>query len=77
MNEIILWKVNRYAEFDEDTISLLNATNRDDEDDDSENKTCDTLEIPFSISDRILFMADRRVNKNHKLKNYWQLLLFN
>ena len=27
LNEIILWKVNRYAEFDQETISLLNKIN--------------------------------------------------
>lgn len=31
---------------------------------------CTSLDIPFDKSDRILFMADRRVNKERKLKNY-------
>lgn len=31
LNEIILWKVNRYAKFDEETISLLNKINPNDE----------------------------------------------
>lgn len=31
---------------------------------------CVKLEIPFEKSDRILFMADRRINKEHKLNNY-------
>ena len=33
-------------------------------------KVCSNLTIPFELSDRILFMADKRVNKAHKLKNY-------
>jgi hypothetical protein len=33
-------------------------------------KVCFELDIPFEKSDRILFMADRRINKEHKLKNY-------
>jgi hypothetical protein len=31
---------------------------------------CKNLNIPFKDSDRILFMADKRLNKKHKLKNY-------
>lgn len=31
LNEIVLWKVNRYAKFDEETINLLNKINRNDE----------------------------------------------
>lgn len=31
LNEIILWKVNRYAEFDNETITLLNKINPKDE----------------------------------------------
>ena len=31
MNEIILWKVNRYAKFNEETINLLNKISRNDE----------------------------------------------
>ncbi|MBI9038202.1 MAG: hypothetical protein JEY97_08735 [Bacteroidales bacterium] len=33
-------------------------------------KVCFDLNIPFDKSDRILFMADRRINKEHRLKNY-------
>ena len=33
-------------------------------------KVCSDLNIEFEKSDRILFMADRRLNKKHKLKNY-------
>ena len=33
-------------------------------------KACDILSIPFDDSDRILFMADKRVNAKRKLKNY-------
>jgi len=28
------------------------------------------LKIPFDKSDRILFMADKRINKKENLKNY-------
>ena len=31
---------------------------------------CNKLEIPFEQSDRILFMADKRINKEHRLSNY-------
>lgn len=31
---------------------------------------CDQLEIPFEKSDRILYNADKRINKDVKLKNY-------
>lgn len=31
INEIILWKVNRYAKFDEETLNLLNKINQNDE----------------------------------------------
>jgi len=31
---------------------------------------CNELEIPFEKSDRILYNADKRINKNVKLKNY-------
>ena len=31
LNEIILWKVNRYAKFNEETINLLNKISRNDE----------------------------------------------
>ena len=34
------------------------------------HSVCDTLNIPFEESDRILFMADKRVNKGHRLNNY-------
>lgn len=29
MNEIVLWKVNRYAEFDESLIELINSIDKD------------------------------------------------
>jgi hypothetical protein len=144
LNEIVLWKVNRYAEFDSELISLINSINRNDLEIDTEKtkiilrrllntngvqlamastilryrnpsiyqiidqrvfriiyknkelklntylseknlnyqielylqyltdlkKVCTDLDIPFDKSDRILFMADRRINKEHKLKNY-------
>jgi hypothetical protein len=31
---------------------------------------CNELEIPFEKSDRILYNADKRINKNIKLRNY-------
>jgi thermostable 8-oxoguanine DNA glycosylase len=31
---------------------------------------CKKINIPFDKSDRILFIADRRINKDHKLDNY-------
>jgi hypothetical protein len=31
---------------------------------------CEKLEIPFDKSDRILFMADKRINKDFSLDNY-------
>ena len=34
------------------------------------HKVCCELDIPFESSDRILYMADKRVNKNSKLLNY-------
>ncbi|QXP62346.1 hypothetical protein [Polaribacter sp. HaHaR_3_91] len=144
LNEIVLWKVNRYAEFDTDLISLINSVKRDETKIDTDKtklilrrllntngvqlamastilryrnpsiyqiidqrvyriiyenqelklntylseknlnyqidlylkyltelrKVCSDLDIPFDKSDRILFMADRRVNKEKKLKNY-------
>ncbi len=33
-------------------------------------QVCLNLKIPFEESDRILFMADRRINKSHELRNY-------
>jgi len=33
-------------------------------------EVCTKFNIPFDKSDRILFMADRRINKDHKLDNY-------
>jgi len=33
-------------------------------------KVCTNLSIPFEKSDRILFMADKRINKKNKLNNY-------
>ena len=144
LNEIVLWKVNRYAEFDSELISLINSINSTDLEIDMDKtkiilrsllntngvqlamastilrfrnpsiyqiidqrvfriiyknkelklntylseknlnyqielylqyltdlkKVCTDLDIPFDNSDRILFMADRRINKEHKLKNY-------
>lgn len=144
LNEIVLWKVNRYAEFDSKLISLINSINSTDFEIDIDKtklilrsllntngvqlamastilrfrnpsiyqiidqrvfriiyknkelklntylseknlnfqielylqyltdlkKVCTDLNIPFDNSDRILFMADRRINKEHKLKNY-------
>ena len=29
LNEIVLWKVNRYAEFDESLIELINSIDKD------------------------------------------------
>ncbi len=34
------------------------------------NSVCSRLKIPFDKSDRILFMADKRLNKEIKLDNY-------
>ena len=42
LNEIILWKVNRYAKFNEETINLLNKINRNDENP-NQNLTGDIL----------------------------------
>ncbi|MFH0816413.1 MAG: hypothetical protein V1934_06330 [Methanobacteriota archaeon] len=33
-------------------------------------EVCQILQIPFDKSDRILFMADKRINKDYKLDNY-------
>lgn len=33
-------------------------------------KKCEELEIPFEKADRILYKADKRINKDVKLKNY-------
>ena len=144
LNEIVLWKVNRYAEFDESLIELINSIDKNEikinVDKTREilkgllktsgvqlamastilryrnpniyqiidqrvfrviykNQTlelntypseknlnfqidlyikylydlrniCVDLKIPFDKSDRILFMADKRINKKEKLKNY-------
>lgn len=144
LNEIVLWKVNRYAEFDSDLISLINSVERQSTKIDVDKtklilrrllktngvqlamastilryrnpniyqiidqrvfriiyknqelklntylseknlnyqidlylqylidlkNVCFDLEIPFEKSDRILFMADRRINKQYKLNNY-------
>ena len=144
LNEIVLWKVNRYAEFDESLIELINSTDKNETKINVdktreilkgllktsgvqlamastilryrnpniyqiidqrvfrviyENQTlelntypseknlnfqidlyikylydlrniCVDLKIPFDKSDRILFMADKRINKKEKLKNY-------
>ncbi len=144
LNEIVLWKVNRYAEFETNLIAQINSVDNNETKIDYEktklilrgllktkgvqlpmastilryrnpniyqiidqrvyriiypnqelklqtyaseanlnnqidmyleylkdlNKVCSDLNIPFSQSDRILFMADRRINKENKLKNY-------
>jgi len=144
LNEIVLWKVNRFAPFSDQTIDLINSINASDTEMDErklrivlesllktkgvqlamastilrfKNPTlfqiidqrmyriiypdknlklstylsekniksqinkyvqylkdlkivCKELKIAFEKSDRILFMADRRINKNQKLKNY-------
>ena len=144
LNEIVLWKVNRYAEFDESLIELSNSIEKNETKIDVDktreilkgllktsgvqlamastilryrnpniyqiidqrvfrviykNQTlelntypseenlnfqidlyikylydlrniCVDLKIPFDKSDRILFMADKRINKKEKLKNY-------
>jgi hypothetical protein len=144
INEIVLWKVNRYASVDENTLELINsidahATDLDEEktkvvlkalikhkgiqlpmasailrfrnknvyqiidqrvfrvlykDEKLKLKTqpseknlndqvdlyiqylkdlkeaCKLKDIRFEESDRILFMADRRINKGHKLEGY-------
>ncbi len=144
LNEIVLWKVNRYAKFDQELITELNSINPNDEQLDLEKtkrilrlllnakgvqlamastilrfrnpkvyqiidqrvyriiykgevlkisshtsdknterqimlylkyledlkNVCSFLNIPFTKADRYLFMADRRVNKQHKLRNY-------
>ena len=143
INEIVLWKVNRYAEVDDATLTLLNqispsskvinveevksllhkllrtkgiklamastilrfknpslfqiidqrvfrllynkelklSSSQSERNIDSQialyfeylvdlRKACEKLSISFEDSDRVLFMADRRVNTDHKLKNY-------
>ncbi|MFN8416365.1 MAG: hypothetical protein U0U66_08545 [Cytophagaceae bacterium] len=140
LNEIILWKVNRYAEFKENLISEINSINPNQAQIDIEKtrtilrmllntkgvqlamastilrfrnskiyqiidqrvyriinprkelnldnknideqidlylsyledltKICKDLKINFKEADRILYMADKRVNKGVKLKNY-------
>ena len=144
LNEIVLWKVNRYAEFDKSLIELINSIDKNETKIDVDktreilkgllktsgvqlamastilryrnpniyqiidqrvfrviykNQTlelntypseknlnfqielyikylydlsnvCIDLKIPFDKSDRILFMADKRINKKEKLKNY-------
>lgn len=144
VNEIVLWKVNRYSQLNPQTIELLNKVNRNSQSIDEEltseileqllttkgvqlamastflryrnpkiyqiidqrvyriiypdkifkstyytstsnvkkqinlylqylsdlKEVCNRLEIPFELADRILFEADRRVNKNEKLLNY-------
>ena len=144
LNEIVLWKVNRYAEFGESLIELINSIDKNETKIDVDktreilkgllktsgvqlamastilryrnpniyqiidqrvfrviykNQTlelntypseknlnfqielyikylydlsnvCIDLKIPFDKSDRILFMADKRINKKEKLKNY-------
>jgi len=144
INEIVLWKVNRYAEFDMELIALINSIDNSNTELDIDltkkvlkqllktngvqlamastilrfrnpsvyqiidqrvfrviyeneilnlniypseknlnfqielyikylfdlRKICLNLKIPFEKSDRILFMADKRINKKEKLKNY-------
>jgi len=144
VNEIVLWKVNRYAEVDSATIKLVNQIDRNSVNIDEQltrevirqlletngvqfamastflryrnpniyqiidqrvyriiypkrifkpsytksfsniskqidlyinyltdlRKVCDQLEITFNLADRILYEADRRVNKNERLLNY-------
>ncbi|WP_164674105.1 hypothetical protein [Maribacter litoralis] len=144
LNEIVLWKVNRYAEFNDKLIYELNSLNPNDRQIDLEKtkrilkmllktkgvqlamastilrfrnpkiyqiidqrvyriiydgqelnlssylsdknidnqielylkyltdlkQVCSDFKIDFTKADRILFMADRRVNKKHKLRNY-------
>lgn len=144
INEIVLWKVSRYAQIDSDTLELINMLNNDSRRLDIEktkiilkallktkgiqlpmasailrfknkniyqiidqrvyrvlykgkklklkkhtseknlneqieiylkylkdlSKACRSLKIPFEASDRILFMVDRRINKDISLDNY-------
>ncbi|WP_304067902.1 hypothetical protein [Pedobacter glucosidilyticus] len=144
LNEIVLWKVNRYAKFDEELITTLNSISPEDEQIDLEKtkhilklllntkgvqlamastilrfrnpkvyqiidqrvfriiypekelktttyqnekliekqiqlyltylqdlrEACSMLNIDFKEADRVLFMADRRVNEKIPLKNY-------
>ena len=144
LNEIVLWKVNRYAEFGESLIELINSIDKNETKIDVDktreilkgllktsgvqlamastilryrnpniyqiidqrvyrviyenqilelntypseknlnfqielyikylydlSNVCIDLKIPFDKSDRILFMADKRINKKEKLKNY-------
>ena len=144
LNEIVLWKVNRYAQFDDRLIKMINSINRNDSEINEDKtrlvlnellktngvqlamastilrfrnpniyqiidqrvyrliyknkilnintypseknlkfqielyikylkdlkKICLNFNIPFSKSDRILFMVDKRLNKKEKLKNY-------
>ena len=144
LNEIVLWKVNRYANFDSDLITLINTIKRTEKEINIDQtslvlkgllktkgvqlsmassilrfrnpniyqiidqrvfriiypnkklnvntypsekninyqieiylkylkdlkKVSSDLNIPFDQSDRILFMADKRINKEHKLKNF-------
>ncbi len=144
LNEIVLWKVNRYAEFDEKLIFELNSIKTNSEQIELEKtkrvlkmlletkgvqlamastilrfrnpqiyqiidqrvyriiykgktlalnnylsdeninqqidlylkyladlkQVCINLKIDYTKADRILYMADKRVNKNHKLGNY-------
>lgn len=144
LNEIVLWKLNRYADFSDETISQINSIEPEESEINIENtkivlkhllktkgvqlpmastilrfrnpyiyqiidqrvyrliyenqemniKTypseknihnqinvyleylkdlrvvCEKLNIPFKDSDRILYLADKRLNKKHKLKNY-------
>ncbi|WP_034886223.1 hypothetical protein [Gillisia sp. JM1] len=143
LNEIVLWKVNRYSDFDDQLISLINSINPNHKKIDLEKtkriltallktkgvrlamastilrfrnnnvyqiidqrvyriiytgqelklnnylsekniknqieiylkylkdlkKVCANLDIPFENADRILYIADKRINKVYKLRN--------
>ncbi len=143
LNEIVLWKVNRYADFDDNLISMINSISQNQKEIDLEKtkiildallntkgvrlsmastilrfrnkkiyqiidqrvyriiypnqelklsdylsekniksqielylkyltdlkQECLKLKIPFEIADRILYMADKRINKQHKIRN--------
>jgi hypothetical protein len=144
LNEIVLWKVNRYAKFDSETIALINSINPTESKLDQEKtrkilkallktkgvqlpmastilkfrnpriyqiidqrvyriiyenkelslssysndnnidkqidlyltylddlkEVCESLKIEFEKADRILYLADRRLNKQIRLNNY-------
>ena len=144
INEVVLWKVNRYSQADEATLELLNAIHPEAKEVDDDltrqvlrallqtkgiqlpmassilrfrnpqvyqiidqrvyrvlyqgktlkttcykskkkreediemylnylkdlRKACEKLEVEFSLADRVLYMADKRLNGGVKLKNY-------